>query len=153
MPPPHPPPRACGRQLVDHMERTCEALKDSFLEQFAVASAASAVRADATDQLIAQVAADQETDKQRVAGLVELALETKAEMAAFKHEQTAQLRAVLAASAQMGEDMDGAVKAATKPAAASQRFGVALAAWVAFLALVYAFVFRGTPPDTDRIVF
>lgn len=70
-PPPHP---ACGcRQVVGHTKRTCETLKDSFLEQFAVASAASALRAGATDQLVLQAAADQEADKQRVAALVSLA--------------------------------------------------------------------------------
>lgn len=127
------------------MERTCELLKDSFLDQFAVASAASAVRADATDQLVAQVAADQEADTQRVATVVSLAHATQAEVAAFKKEQTAKLREVLKASAAMGCDLE--------PATAAQRFGVALAAWAAFLALVYACVFRGTSPDTVRTVF
>jgi len=140
-------------KVVGHLERTCEALKDSFLEQFAVASAASSVRADATDQLVAQVAADQEAAKHKVANLMALAHETKAEMAAFKDEQTAKLHEVLVATSKMRNDMDGAVASAAKPAPAAQRFGVALAVWVAFLALVYAFVFRGTPPDTDRIVF
>jgi len=85
--------------------------------------------------------------------LMALAHETKAEMTAFKDEQTAKLHEVLVASSKMRNDMDGAVASASKPAPAAQRFGVAVAVWVAFLALVYAFVFRGTPPDTDRIVF
>ena len=53
----------------------------------------------------------------------------------------------------MASDVKRAISAATEPAPANLRFSVALAAWVAVMALGYAFMVQGSHADTDKVVY
>ena len=74
-------------KLADAVGASAKQLEDAFVDLFNGASAAFSTRADATEALAKQVAADQLADKERITTLAEACAEVQGEMAAFKNTQ------------------------------------------------------------------
>mmetsp|Transcript_39573 Transcript_39573/g.79921 ORF Transcript_39573/g.79921 Transcript_39573/m.79921 type:complete len:453 (-) Transcript_39573:82-1440(-) len=139
-------------KVVEHMDKACTALQDQFVSLFKTSEQRTVERADNVDESLQRVLGEQLGARQSVDGLASSNASTLREVAAFKAEQTEKMEDVMRASAQMASDVQRAVSIATESAPASLRFSIALAAWVALLALVYA-CFLHVPADTSKVVY